>query len=201
MDDLASQSFSEPERAIMKATYQVLCEYGYADLTIQQIADEYGKTTTAVHYHYDTKDKLLTAFLDYLLEELADSVHNTRTTNPENRLKLLLDELLVKSENEPALSIALLEMQSQTPYKEPFRERFKQIDEYIRYSIKTVVSDGIDKGVFNDVDADRIARSLMIIVNGGRIRAVVLDDMDNLEIARQAAHNYVNLILQGPAAE
>jgi AcrR family transcriptional regulator len=201
MNDLASQSFSEPERAIMKATYQVLCEYGYADLTIQQIADEYGKTTTAVHYHYDTKDKLLTAFLDYLLEELADSVHNIRTTNPENRLKLLLDELLVKSENEPALSIALLEMQSQTPYKEPFRERFKQIDEYIRYSIKTVVNDGIDKGAFNDVDADHIARSLMTIVNGGRTRAVVLDDMDNLEIARQAAHNYVNLILQGPAAE
>jgi len=201
MDDLASQSFSEPERAIMKATYQVLCEYGYADLTIQQIADEYGKTTTAVHYHYDTKDKLLTAFLDYLLEQLINSVYNIRTTNPENCLKLLLDELLVKSENEPALSIALLEMQSQAPYKEPFRERFKQIDEYIRYSIKTVVNDGIDKGVFNDVDADQVARSLMTIVDGGRTRAVVLDDIDNLETARRTARNYVNLILQEPVVE
>lgn len=201
MDDLVSQGFSEPERAIMKATYQVLCEHGYADLTIQQIADEYGKTTTAVHYHYDTKDKLLTAFLDYLLERLVRSAYSIGTTNPENCLKLLLDELLVKSENKPALSVALLEMQSQAPYKKPFCERFNQIDEYIRYSTKEVVNDGIDKGVFNDVDADHVARSLMTIVSGGRTRAVVLDDMDNLETARQVAHNYVNLTLKGHAVE
>jgi AcrR family transcriptional regulator len=180
----------------MEATYRALREHGYADLTIKRIADEYGKSTAAVHYYYDTKDELLAAFLDYLLEQFVDSIHGVETTDPEERLELLLDELLVKPQENPDLSIALLEMRSQAPYKEAFSERFQQNDKYIRYMLKAVVNHGIDEGVFNDVDADRVTRSLMAIVDGGRTRAVVLDDLEELETARRTASEYVDAMLR-----
>lgn len=180
----------------MEATYRALRKHGYADLTIQRIADEYGKSTAAVHYHYDTKEELLATFLDYLLEQFVDSIHDVETTDPEERLELLLDELLVKPQENPDLSVALLEMRSQAPYKEAFSERFKQNDEYIRYMLKAVVNHGIDEGVFNDVDANHVTRSLMTIVDGGRTRAVVLDDLESLETARQTASEYVDAMLR-----
>ncbi|MDT3437720.1 TetR/AcrR family transcriptional regulator [Haloarcula sp. 1CSR25-25] len=192
----SDRTFSEPDEAIMEATYRALREHGYADLTIQRIADEYGKSTAAVHYYYDTKDELLAAFLDYLLERFVDSIQDVETTDPEERLEVLLDELLIKPQENPDLSVALLEMRSQAPYKETFSERFKQNDEYIRYMLKAVVNHGIDEGVFNDVDADHVTRSLMTIVDGARTRAVVLDDSDGLETARRTAREYVDAMLR-----
>lgn len=195
MADPPERTFSETDQAIMEATYRALREHGYADLTIKRIANEYGKSTAAVHYYYDTKDELLAAFLDFLLERFVDSIHDVETTDPEERLELLLDELLVKPQENPDLSIALLEMRSQAPYKEAFSERFQQNDEYIRYMLKAVVNHGIDEGVFNDVDADHVTRSLMTIVDGGRTRAVVLDDLEELETARRTASEYVDAML------
>jgi len=196
MADPSNRTFSEPNEEIMKATYRVLREHGYAGLTIKRIADEYGKSTAAVHYYYDTKDDLLAAFLDYLLARFVDSIHEIETTDPEQRLELLLDTLLVKPQENPDLSVTLLEMRGQAPYKDAFSERFQQNDEYVRYMLKAVINHGIDEGAFADADADHVTRSLMTIVDGARTRAVVLDDVEVLKTARQTASEYVDAMLR-----
>ncbi len=179
----------------MRATYRALREHGYADLTIQRIADEYGKSTAAIHYHYDTKDDLLAAYLDYLLDQFVDTVRGVERTDPERRMGLLLDKLLVEPEDHRDMLIAMLEMRSQAPYKETFRERFQQNDRYVRYMLEAVIDHGIDRGVFEDVDADHVARALVTIVDGARTRAVVLDDDEALATARRTADEYVSAIL------
>ncbi len=195
MADPTDRTFSDVDEEIMQATYAALCQHGYADLTMQDIADEYGKSTAAIHYHYDTKETLLATFLDYLLQQFVDSMHDIETTDPEQRLELLLDELLVTLKDNQDLSVALLEMRSQAPYEAAFRERFEQNDEYIQYTLKAVVNHGIDEGTFNDVDAARVTDSLLSIVDGGRTRAVVLDDPEALDVARRTASEYIEATL------
>jgi len=195
MTDSSNRTTDNPNEDIMRATYQALQEHGYADLTIKRIAEEYGKSTAAIHYHYDTKDDLLAAFLDYVLDQFQNTVHEVETTDPEQRLDLLLDKLLVDVQDLPGLLVAILELQSQAPYKEAFRERFRQNDEYVRYMLRTVIDQGIQDGVFNDVDAEHTARALMTIVDGGRTRAVVFDEEEALATARQTAEEYVTAVL------
>ncbi|WP_257300544.1 TetR/AcrR family transcriptional regulator [Haloarchaeobius sp. FL176] len=196
MAEPPERTSSDSNEEIMRATYRVLQEHGYADLTIKRIADEYGKSTAAVHYHYDTKDDLLVAFLDYILERFVNTIHEVETTDPEQRLNLLLDKLLVAPEDHHDLLIAVLEMRSQAPYKEAFGKRFQQNDEYVRYMLKTVMDHGIQEDVFHDVDTEHTARALMTIVDGARARAVVLDETDTLATARQTADEYVNAVLK-----
>ncbi|QFU84650.1 TetR/AcrR family transcriptional regulator [Natronorubrum aibiense] len=191
MADPRNETVSDPNEEIMRATYRALREYGYADLTIKRIADEYGKSTAAIHYHYDTKEDLLAAFLDFILDRFKDAVHEVETTDPEQRLELLLDKLLVDPEDHHDLLVAVLEMRSQAPYKERFSERFRQNDEYVRYLLRTVIDHGIEDGVFNDVDTEHVARALMTIVDGARTRAVVLDEDCALATARRTAEEYV----------
>ena len=195
MADPPGRSFSDASEEIMRATYRALCEHGYADLTVKRIAEEYGKSTAAVHYHYDTKDDLLAAFLDFVLDQFVDAIHEVETTHPEQRLELLLDKLLVDLEDHQDLLVAMLELRSQAPYKDAFSERFEQNDEYVRYLLRTVIDHGIDEGVFTDVDAEHTARALMMIVDGARTRAVVLDDVGALTTARQTADEYVSAVL------
>ena len=196
MVEPSSREFSEAQEAVMRATYRALSEHGYADLTVKRIAAEYGKSTAAIHYHYDTKEDLLAAFLDFLLDQFVDSIRDVETTDPEDRLSLLLDELLVEPQSDQDLSTALLEMRSQAPYKAAFRDRFRQNDEYVRFMLKAVVNHGIDEGVFRDVDADHVARSLVTIVNGARTRAVVLGETAALETARETTSEYVDAVLR-----
>lgn len=201
MAEPPERTSSDPDEEIMRATYRALQEHGYADLTIKRIAEEYGKSTAAVHYHYDTKDDLLAAFLDYILDQFVQTIHDVETTDPEQRLKLLLDKLLVNPQDHHDMLIAMLEMRSQAPYKEAFAVRFQQNDEYVRYMLKSLIDHGISEGVFTDVDSKHVARALMTIVDGSRARAVVLDETDSLPTARRAADEYVNAVLRADTDE
>ncbi|SER35421.1 TetR/AcrR family transcriptional regulator [Natrinema salaciae] len=195
MADSPNERDADPNEEIMRATYRALREHGYADLTIQRIADEYGKSTAAIHYHYETKEDLLAAFLDFVLDRFKDTVHEVETTDPEQRLELLLDKLLVDAEDHVDLLVAILEMRSQAPYKERFRERFRENDEYVRYLLRTVIEQGIESGTFEPVDAEHVARTLMTLVDGARTRAVVFDEERALPTARRAAAEYVSHVL------
>jgi len=86
-------------------------------------------------------------------------------------------------------------MRSQAPYNEAFAERFRQNDEYVRYLVKAVINHGIDEGAFADVDADRVTRSLLTIVDGARTRSVVFDDVGEYEGAGDRAE-YVDATLR-----
>ncbi|SMO64546.1 TetR/AcrR family transcriptional regulator [Halorubrum cibi] len=195
MVDAPERSVSDADEEIMRATYRALREHGYADLTIKRIAAEYGKSTAAIHYHYETKDDLLAAFLEYILDRFVAAIHDVETTDPERRLDLLLDKLLVDAEDHYDLLVAMLEMRSQAPYKEAFGERFRRNDEYVRYLLRTVIDDGIAEGVFADADAERVASALMTIVDGARTRAAVLEDPTELAAARRVTDEYVTATL------
>lgn len=192
MVDRLERSFSETDEEIMRATYRALREHGYADLTVEQIADEYGKSTAAIHYHYDTKDDLLVAFLDYVIDQFVDTIHDVETTDPKARLDLLLEKLLIDPADRMDFLIALLEMRSQAPYKAAFGERFQQNDEYVRYLLETVIDHGIKEGVFTQVDSEHVARAIMTIVDGARTRAVVHGETEALGTARQTVEEYLD---------
>ncbi|MDS0295026.1 TetR/AcrR family transcriptional regulator [Halogeometricum luteum] len=187
---------SDADEEIMRATYRALEEHGYADLTMKRIAEEYGKSTAAIHYHYETKDDLLAAFLDYLLDRFVSTIHEVETTDPEQRLEMLLDRLLAGPKDNSDLSVAMLEMRSQAPYKEAFTERFEQNDEYVRYLLRTAIDHGISEGVFADVDSEHVSKTLMIIIDGARTRSVVFEDADTLATARRAADEYLDETLR-----
>ncbi|GGM62613.1 AcrR family transcriptional regulator [Halarchaeum rubridurum] len=188
---------TDVEEAIMEATYRALREHGYADLTMRAIAEEYGKTTAAIHYHYDTKDDLLVAFLAYLLDKFLDHVREIETDDPEDRLGDLLDGLLIEREDDYDLICALLEMRAQAPYHDAIREQLVRNDEYIRDVFRAVIADGIERGVFrDDVDPDTVASALITIVKGARTRYVVLADPDVLRVARDVADAYVAGVLE-----
>lgn len=196
MAESPDRTAPEPDEQIMYATYRALQEHGYADLTVKRIADEYGKSTAAIHYHYDTKEDLMAAFLDFLLDKFVEQIHEVEQTDPQARLNRLLDKLLVAPQDHLDLLVAVLEMWSQTPYDEEFATQFQHTDEYVRYVLQTVIDHGIKNEVFADVDAEAVAHSLMTIVDGGRIRAVVHDGDESLRTARRTAQAYLEAVLR-----
>jgi len=72
--DSSKQHWSTAEEEIMEATYRALLRHGYADLSISRIADELDKSKAAIYYHYDTKDDLLVAFLEFAVDRFEETI-------------------------------------------------------------------------------------------------------------------------------
>nr|WP_082146618.1 helix-turn-helix domain-containing protein [Halostagnicola sp. A56] len=94
----------EPATDILEATYRVLCERGYTDLTLQAIAAEAETSKSSIHYHYDSKDQLFVAFLDELYDRFTSRVGSLDGDTPREQLDALLQSLLV-TDADPSLRI------------------------------------------------------------------------------------------------
>jgi AcrR family transcriptional regulator len=161
---------------ILAATGRALCEHGYADLTMQRIAAESSVTKAAIHYHYDTKEALLNAFLDDLVSRFEERLAGGERS-PSRRLDSFLDAVFAPPEMEDTdFPIALMELMALAPYHDPFRERFRELDAVMRTVVESIVRDGIDAGEFERTDPDSVAKLVTTVTNGGHARTVALGD-------------------------
>jgi AcrR family transcriptional regulator len=161
---------------IMDATYRALCEHGYADLTVQRIAAESSMTSAALHYHYDTKQELLNAFLSHLIDQFEAKLA-CEASDPRERLTTFLDAIFAPgADRDDDFPVALMELKSQAPYQEGYRDRFRELDARMRAVVADAVRDGVAAGQFDDADPEAVARTVVTAVNGGHAREVALGE-------------------------
>jgi len=223
--DSAAAEGSTPE-AIMGATYRALCEHGYADLTMRDIADESDKSKASLHYHYDTKEELLLAFLDHLYDAFTDDIGATGGEDAVERLVQFVDEVLCPAERTDEsraesdgdgtsggetgndagtdefeeFQTALLEIKAQGPYVEAYREQLARVDAFVRDRVRSIVADGIEEGTIrSDVDPDDTAAFVATLVDGVNTRRVALGDVDGS--VRDTFLAYVRENLLAPDAD
>jgi len=169
----------------MAATYRALSRHGYSNLTMQAIADEFDKTKGVLHYHYDTKQELLVAFLEYLLDAFDANVEEGDGT-PTRRLETLIDALLLGERERPdtgkfdhwELTAVLLDIRAQAPHNGDFRRQLTRNFDAIEALLAGIIRDGIEAGSFREVDPERAAALLLACINGARIYHVTLDRED-----------------------
>lgn len=164
--------------AIMEATFEALSKHGYADLTIQNIADEFEKSKSLLYYHYETKDALLGDFLDFVLDEFAAEVEAGEEEDPLDRLwnvlELLLPPDLHEDEEARQLRTALFELRMQAPYDGTYADRFAATDERLAGTFESILAQGVETGAF-DVDPETGAELLLDVVTGATLRTVTTE--------------------------
>jgi len=173
----------ERRAAIMQAVYSALCTHGYADLTMQDIADESALSKAALHYHYDTKRDLLLAFLEHLHGKFTDRLDDAEAAagdDPAERLVAFLDAALLPPERDDAdlreFRTAVLEIKAQAPYEPAFRTHLAEFDDFIHDRVAAIVADGIERGRFDDrADPEAVASFVVTVINGAHTRSVAVD--------------------------
>ena len=178
--------------ALMEATYRALCEHGYADLTMQDIADEAGRSKSLLHYHYDTKEGLFVAFFDYLLDGFEARVADGDDgRSARERLLSLVALLTVDDEEEARLHQALLELRTQAPYNEAYRQQLRRTKGSLQTLIADVIADGVESGEFREVDPESTARFVLAALDGARSSRVTLGDDGDTEAVREGIRRFV----------
>ncbi|WP_193767679.1 TetR/AcrR family transcriptional regulator [Halorientalis pallida] len=174
----------------MEATYDAIQQHGYAGLTIQSIADNFAKSKAVLHYHYDTKEDLLAAFLNHLLFEFRETIQVDKRSSAAQQLLDLVDILLYgpdRTDREEILQMqtALLEIQSQAQHKQLYCDQFTQIHHWLSNLFAEIINSGIEEDEFRDVNPKLTAHHLLLVIVGGLLNIHTTNTRTNPELIRE----------------
>ncbi|RRJ31513.1 TetR/AcrR family transcriptional regulator [Halocatena pleomorpha] len=187
----------------MEATFRALSEHGYSELRMRDIGEELDVSRSLIHYHYDSKHDLISAFLEYIVEQYEGSVDVTEETDPWSELDRRIDQCLFGPEFDDGFGHwermrVYHELFSQAQHDERHQEIFNRHYERIRGSITQVIERGIEEEMFRTVNADEIAQLITDIIHVARERKISLGQDDAPEQARRAIDTFVLASLVNP---
>jgi AcrR family transcriptional regulator len=177
---------SEPEdtrTAIMKATFDALSKHGYSNLTIKCINEEFLKSEALIYHHYESKDELLLDLLSYLLECFEErEIPTPVSADPETQLRTLFDHIFSStvSETNADLEKVLIELRAQAVQDEKYRAQFTRTRRQFQDNLSEIIRNGVESGVFRDVNPEQAADFLTTIVSGVMFDRVTTEDTMSL---------------------
>ncbi len=168
------------EAEVAGAVRTALAKHGYERLTTKKIAAESEKSEAGLYYHYDSKDEMIAVFLDAAADHLGADLEEGGATDPEAQLRAAMDHLFVDPEDEDArgLNIAVMELLSHAPYNETLRAPLRAMVRTTQDHLAEIIADGIEAGVFREVDPQGTAALLNAAADGstGFYLALRMDD-------------------------
>ncbi len=181
------------EAALMRATYDALCEWGYADLTIQRIGDEFPKSKSLIYQHYNGKDELLRSLLTYLLDRFETQFPENVSSDPVECLLEILEYTVAPGGDTDRTKFrsAIIELRAQAAHDEAYRRHFSHSDQVFHSHLAGVIEAGIETGAFRAVDPEREGALLLSILNGAMLQRATTDRTDLIETVHDAVTNHV----------
>ncbi|WP_276299932.1 TetR/AcrR family transcriptional regulator [Halorussus lipolyticus] len=202
-EGLFERAADDTRTEIMEATYEALTEYGYADLTIQRIADEFDKSKSLLYHHHDGKDDLLTGFLEFALDHFEEDMSLADSGPADERLDALFDVLVdTDSDVDEEFVGVLVELRAQAVSDEAYADQFAKNNEFLRSHVTDIIADGIDEGVFREVDPEQTASFLVTLLNGRMTERTTTENPDAARSVRRELDRYVEtrLLAENPEA-
>jgi AcrR family transcriptional regulator len=186
---------SDTREEIMEATFRALSEHGYRDVRLRDIGDEMELSRQVIHYHYDGKYDLLSAFLEYVIDQYEGSVEVGEGMDPRAELDARIDQCLFGPEFEEFTHWDRMkvyhELYTHAQNDGEHREIFNDHYDRIRNSIVEVIEEGIEEGTFEDVDANRMGQLITDVIHAARGRRISLGHEDAPAEARTAIDEFI----------
>lgn len=197
----ADDQTAETREELMAATYRVLAARGFAGLTTQRVADEADCSQSLVHYHYDTKEELVVAFLNWVRQNETDWLAELGEGTPTERVRRFVDvQLGIPNDAEHGrFNVAFLELQAAAARNDRYRRELSTFVATIHEALAAIIREGIEVGEFRDVDPDATARFLRYALHSAVAASLTLDEEDAKTETRAAAMTYINRVLVAEA--
>lgn len=180
---------------LIGATIAAVYENGYAELGVRDIDAEFGKSRQLINHYFDGKDELITELLLYILEYDDGQWTESESDDPLARLNQLIDNVLLGSHMDDAefwvFMTVVYEVQAHSHHNSTHQELITEIaDDFVEH-LSELVRDGIEQGVFADVDPVRVARAIDDLITGAHVRKINLGQDDAPAETRETIDQFV----------
>jgi AcrR family transcriptional regulator len=170
---------NDPATEILAATHRAICQHGYANLTIEAIAEEADRSKASIHYYYASKETLVIEFLDYLYERYTARLPSTDRGTPRDQLFAHLETVRTTEDAASGQEIqtALLELRAQAPYNDAIQTRLSEFDAVLFERLRGIIATGVEMGEFTaTVEPAVAAEFLVTVITGAQTRRVATEE-------------------------
>jgi TetR/AcrR family transcriptional regulator, transcriptional repressor of bet genes len=171
---------SEEERReqLLKAAFEVASREGIGRLTVRSIAAEAGVSHGLVHFHFKTKDQVVRALLEWVLEAtltLGVSDEVAQGTGPLDQLHSLLQQEMTRLSHEPRRTRLFFEYWAMGTRDAEIGERISSELERYRSALRAVAEDVLrrESTLFGEVTPDGLAAVAVSFINGCAVQAMI----------------------------
>lgn len=178
----------DSENQIMEATYRAFCRHGYANLSIQRIADEFEKGKSLIYYHFDDKEDLMLSFLDYMMEK---AKLEKEDGSPAEQIDSILEKVLgIEDEEQWRFQKAFQEFRVQAQHNVEFQKKFREADEVFLDKVTDIMSEA------GSEDPEVAAEIFLSVIEGSISRKVSTGDREGLEKLKGNIKNTMSAFLE-----
>lgn len=179
---------------MLQAAVDVICERGYSETRISDVAAVTGSSPALVIYYFKTKDGLLTEALRYAEDVFYDAVEKElgELTSAAAKLEHLVRVTCTKriAVERPEAWGLWLDLWAQALRKPDIAELRVQIDRRWSSKIEQVVQEGVATGEFTVADIDNFCVTFGALLDGLSIQVALGDEVVVEERAVQVALRY-----------
>jgi AcrR family transcriptional regulator len=169
---------------ILAATVEEMQRLGMDQTRAQDVAQALGVSTGLLFYHFDSKDKLLAAALEYAVERDLVRLDRalTRGRTPMERLRRVV------AAYGPTGSAAgwtlWIDAWSSALRHPPIRKMLRTLDDRWQSALSTAIQDGVDSGDFACADPAATATRIGAQLDGLSVAVVVYGSVSRAELRR-----------------
>jgi AcrR family transcriptional regulator len=171
---------------IIQAAFRVATREGLEQLTVRLVAAEAGLSTGLVFFHFKSKEALLLALLDWLLDSLFENWEISESLSPAERLLTLLQfdlQDLHQYEQASARLELFFAYWSIAIHDPAVNERIQQAMERTRQVLLLTAQAVIasDPDHFRQVTAEGLVTVMLALVQGSAMQSILSDQRVDVE--------------------
>jgi TetR/AcrR family transcriptional regulator, transcriptional repressor of bet genes len=196
---------SEEERReqLLNAAFEVASREGVGGLTVRSIAAEASVSHGLVHFHFESKDQLVRALLDWVLAgtlTLRVPGGTDRNGRPLDRLRLLLQEEMNRLAQDPRRTRLFFEFWAMGARDAAVGERISTELERYRAELRAVAEEVLrtEPAAFGGVTPDGLAAVAVSFINGCAVQAMIDPGRFDIEEYLAAVRGMVGQLASPP---
>lgn len=171
-------------REILEATWQLIAERGYHAVRVADIAAVCGTSTGTIHYHFPTKQDVLTEALRYCVDQAFTRQQSELQSIPtaKKRLLRLIEMQLPKPGGVRSEWLIWLQFWAEAALRQELQAVHRDIYSRWHETVLRVVRRGQSEGEFAGVDAVAFTHEFTALADGAAVQ--LLTGVPGMDLAR-----------------
>ena len=179
---------AETRAAILTAAAEVIAEIGFENVRMRIVAERAGVSTAALHYHFDTREKLFAEALRFSFEHTGRDVYQTgtETDSATKRLARIISASLPTTESLHREWAMYQELWCRANREPEARAVAIELNRAQQGWIEETLADGIAAGEFTRCDTAAHARLISSLCDGFGVQLMFGNPSLTVDSARAA---------------
>jgi TetR/AcrR family transcriptional repressor of bet genes len=184
------------QRQLIEATITAIARYGYAKLTLNHVASLAGLSPGIVNFHFRTKEQLLAATLDYLVEEY--EAFWTQALNSAGESAAAKVDAMIEADFHPQVNslgkvTVWYAFWAEAQANPSYRERISRLEAHYFEDARALFQRLIEEGGYAGINADAVAYGISAMMDGFWFDQMI----DPASFDREEAKRICRLFLSG----